>query len=150
MPVLENFGFRVLKETPTRLDGRRRRGPYPRIRRRDLPTARPAAPILTRAEVIEAVVAAVLEGRVARTTCSTSCSSRAGSTRDGVVLFRAWFRYLRQTGLSYGLATVVEALRRAPDVTRGLIALFEAMHDPAAKGRDDAVAAAQKTGSTRA
>ena len=30
----------------------------------------------------------------------------------GVVLFRAWFRYLRQTGLSYGLVTVVEALRQ--------------------------------------
>ena len=38
-----------------------------------------------------------------------------GLEPQGVVLLRAWFRYLRQTGLSYGLATVVEALRRAPE-----------------------------------
>ena len=35
------------------------------------------------------------------------------------MLLRAWFRYLRQTGLSYGLVTVVDALRKAPDVARG-------------------------------
>ena len=41
----------------------------------------------------------------------------AALNQRDVVLFRAWFRYLRQTGLSYSLSTVVDALRRAPDVT---------------------------------
>ena len=47
---------------------------------------------------------------------------------------RAWFRYLRQTGLSYGLATVVEALAEAPEVTAAMIALFRALHDPDFEG----------------
>ena len=48
-----------------------------------------------------------------------------------VVWLRAWFRYLRQTGSSFGLVTVVDALRRAPNATRALIGLFVAAHDPA-------------------
>jgi glutamate dehydrogenase len=55
---------------------------------------------------------------------------------QAVVWIRAWFRYLRQTGSSFGLITIVDALRRAPNATRALIGLFVAAHDPAAKGRD--------------
>ena len=41
--------------------------------------------------------------------------------------------------------TVVDALRRAPEVTKGLIALFDAMHDPALDdAREEAVKAADK------
>ncbi|MFX8512398.1 hypothetical protein ABTM04_21220, partial [Acinetobacter baumannii] len=35
------------------------------------------------------------------------------------------------TGMTFGIETVVDALRRADAVTRGLVALFEARHDPA-------------------
>ena len=45
-----------------------------------------------------------------------------GSTREPVVWLRAWFRYLRQTGVAFGLVTVVDALRRAPEATEALIA----------------------------
>ena len=34
---------------------------------------------------------------------------------------RAYFRYLRQTGVAYGQATVVDALRRYPDIARDLV-----------------------------
>ena len=38
-----------------------------------------------------------------------------------VVWLRAWFRYLRQTGSSFGLITVVDAFRREPlDIPRFL------------------------------
>ena len=49
---------------------------------------------------------------------------------------RAWFRYLRQTGSSFGLITVVDALRRAAGATRALVELFAAAHDPAKAGRN--------------
>ncbi|HEY7006978.1 MAG TPA: NAD-glutamate dehydrogenase domain-containing protein, partial [Sphingomicrobium sp.] len=52
---------------------------------------------------------------------------------------RAWFRYLRQTGSSFGLITVADALRRAPGATPALIGLFTAMHDPVVKGREEEV-----------
>src|SRR5258708_5758565 len=52
-----------------------------------------------------------------------------------VVWLRAWCRYLRQTGSSFGLVTIVDALRRAPGATRALIGLFVAAHDPGAAAR---------------
>ncbi len=59
-----------------------------------------------------------------------------------VVLFRAWFRYLRQTGLAYGLDTVAGALRRAPVVARHIVDLFGALHDPDRQGDEAAATAA--------
>ena len=56
---------------------------------------------------------------------------------QAVVWLRAWFRYLRQTGSSFGLVTVVDALRRAPNATRALIGMFVAAHQPSAAKRDD-------------
>ena len=62
MPVLENFGFRVMKETPTRLEGG---DGEDHIHEFAVVTGDGSsrAPVLARAGVIEAVVAAVLEGR---------------------------------------------------------------------------------------
>ena len=142
VPVLENFGFHVLKETPTRLEG----GLDGHIHEFAVVTSdrSAGAPVLKRAGVVEAVVEAVLEGRSENDVFNQLLVS-AGLAPEGLLLFRAWFRYLRQIGLSYSQATVVEALRRAPTVAHGLIALFEAMHDPELKSdREAAVAAAQK------
>jgi glutamate dehydrogenase len=142
VPVLENFGFNVLKEAPTRLEG----GSTGHIHEFTvaLPDGVSVVPLLARADVVEESIAQVLEGAAENDAFNQLLVSVALDPR-GVVLLRAWFRYLRQTGLSYGLVTVVEALRKAPDVARGLIELFGAHHDPAiGKGREAAIAAAQK------
>ena len=108
VPVLENFGFRVIGELPTRLrDGcampsstiswwrptptrcRRRR----RAGRRDRRGA----------------------GRRGGERRVQPADRRRRAVAAAVVLLRAWFRYLRQAGLPYGLTTVVDALRRAPE-----------------------------------
>ena len=141
VPVLENFGFRVLKETPTRLDDH-----DGNIHEFAVTTADGSAaePLMARAAVVEAAVAAVLETRSENDAFNQLVASVGLDPRD-VVLFRAWFRYLRQTGLAYSLVTVVEALRRAPVVTKGLVALFDAMHDPALEGaRDEVVRTAER------
>ncbi|MGQ0559809.1 MAG: NAD-glutamate dehydrogenase [Sphingosinicella sp.] len=142
VPVLENFGFRVLEEIPTRLT----EGEVAYIHDFALETTGDASvgPILDRAGLVEQAIAAVLEGRAENDAFNQLIIGASLDPRE-VVLFRAWFRYLRQTGLSYSLITVVEALREAPDVTRSLIELFDALHDPArAEGRDEAVAAAER------
>ena len=130
VPVFENFGFRVLEEHPTAARRRPARL-HPRIRARGRAPARPrrcsTAPSWSSARSPRCSRAGP------RMTRSTSCSSPPRSQPRDVVLFRAWFRYLRQAGLSYGLVTVVEALRRAPAVAHGLIALFDALHDPAVR-----------------
>jgi len=140
VPVLENFGFHVLKETPTRLDGELEG----HIHEFALVTAdnSPRGPLLARAEIIERVVADVLEGASENDAFNELIVTVGLKPRD-VVLLRAWFRYLRQTGLSYSMATVVEALRSAPEVTRCLMGLFNAMHEPGLLGRDEGIAAAQ-------
>jgi glutamate dehydrogenase len=140
VPVLENFGFKVLKETPTRLEGEAKAHIHEFV----LQTAdgSPRADLLARAEIIEHVVGDVLEGWSENDVFNQLIVAVGLKPRD-VVLLRAWFRYLRQTGLSYSMITVVEALRRAPDVTRCLIGLFNAMHEPGLSAREEGIAAVQ-------
>jgi glutamate dehydrogenase len=142
VPVFENFGFNVLEEVPTALD----RGELGYIHDfvLEVPGGGDAGEVLARSRQVERAIAAVLEGKAENDPFNMLIVSTGLQPRE-VVLFRAWFRYLRQIGLSYSMITVVEALRRAPDVTRSLIALFDAMHDPDFEGaRDEAVKAAER------
>jgi glutamate dehydrogenase len=126
VPVLENFGFRVLEEQPWGLDD----GRLGYIHEFLLETrSGDAASVLERGRWVERAIADVLQGK-AENDVFNQLLVAADLDQRGVVLCRAWFRYLRQGGLSYSMATVVEALRRAPDVTRAIIALFDAMHGP--------------------
>src|SRR4051812_46579192 len=130
VPVFENFGFRVLEEQPWGLDD----GRLGYIHEFLLETrSGDAAPVLERARLVERAIADVLQGK-AENDVFNQLLVAAGLDQRGVVLFRAWFRYLRQGGLSYSMATVVEALRRAPVVTRAIIALFDALHGPGKNG----------------
>ena len=140
VPVFENFGFRVLQEQPTAL-GRGGSLGYVHDFTLELPGVAPAT-LLDRAALVESTIASVLEGEAENDVFNQLLIGAALDPRD-ILLFRAWFRYLRQTGLSYSQATVVEALRRAPRVAQGLIDLFEARHDPARRLDKDSDAAAQ-------
>ncbi|HVQ07513.1 MAG TPA: NAD-glutamate dehydrogenase domain-containing protein [Allosphingosinicella sp.] len=143
VPVFENFGFRVLDEVPTPV-GRGGATGYVHDFDLQMPGGGDASAVLKRATLVEEAIAEVLEGKAENDPFNQLIVSARLDPRE-VMLFRAWFRYLRQTGLSYSLVTVVDALRRAPEVTKGLIALFDAMHDPAAAGpRDEVVKAAEK------
>ncbi|MEA3001739.1 MAG: glutamate dehydrogenase, partial [Sphingomonadales bacterium] len=140
VPVFENFGFRVLEEQPWPLD----EGRLGYIHEFLLETRTgDAAPVLERARLVERAIADVLQGK-AENDVFNQLLVAAGLDQRDVVLFRAWFRYLRQSGLAYSMATVVEALRRAPAVTRAIIALFDALHGPGANGeRQQAAEAAE-------
>jgi glutamate dehydrogenase len=141
VPVFENFGFRVLEEHPTALDEGRLGYVHEfllEVRSGE------ASHVLERAELVERAIAEVLEGRAENDPFNQLLVAAALAPRD-VVLFRAWFRYLRQVGLAYSMVTVVEALRRAPEVAHGLIALFDALHDPGqAGGREAAAESAER------
>ncbi len=127
VPVLEHFGFRVIDENPTSLDGAM--GHIHNFHL-ELPSDDDVAAALARAETVEAAIAQVLSGD-AEDDDFNQLVLLAGLEPRAVVWLRAWFRYLRQTGVTYGLATVVEALGRSPDASAALIALFCAAHDPA-------------------
>ncbi len=139
VPVLENFGFRVIEEVPTALADEAEGFVHDFA----ITTGAGATPGALDGDnaVLERAIAAVLEGE-AENDAFNRLIVDAGRSPSSVVLFRAWFRYLRQAGLTYGLATVVDTLREAPSVAAALIARFEAAHDPAAKGEREAGVAA--------
>ena len=136
VPVLENFGFRVLEEFPTALSNN---NGYIHDFRVEVAAGTDEDAILARA--------AEIEGAIARVLCGTAEDDEfnqlvlyAELDMRSVVWLRAWFRYTRQMGSSYGLVTIVDALRRAPHATRALIGMFVAAHDPATRNREEQVA----------
>jgi glutamate dehydrogenase len=136
VPVLENFGFRVLEELPTELAGGIG---YIHDFHVEVGPEGDVQSILDRTGAIERAIANVLCG-AAEDDEFNQLVLYAGLDTQAVVWLRAWFRYLRQTGSSFGLVTVVDALRRAPNASRALVGLFVAAHDPSASQREDAIA----------
>jgi glutamate dehydrogenase len=136
VPVLENFGFRVLEELPTALSGGIG---YIHDFHVEVGAEADLDAILGRRKEIEKSIANVLCG-AAEDDEFNQLVLYAGLDTQAVVWLRAWFRYLRQTGSSFGLLTVADALRRAPGATPALIGLFMAMHDPAVTHREQKVA----------
>jgi len=140
VPALENFGFRVLSEVPTHL-GDASLGAIDEFLL-TLPAGRDAGALLERAALIEDALAAVLNG-AAEDDPFNRLIAAAGLAPREANWMRAIYRYLRQTGVSFTIYTVVDALVAAPQVTRAMIELFAARHDPAFAGsREDAIAAA--------
>ncbi len=141
VPALENFGFHVLTELPTDLD----EGELGSIHDFTLALADgvEAQPLLERADAIEHAIANVLNG-VAEDDPFNRLVVGTGLTSLEANGLRAFYRYLRQAGMGFTIYTVVDALRRAPAVTRSLLDYFIARHDPDFKGnRDEASADAQ-------
>jgi glutamate dehydrogenase len=132
VPVLENFGFRVLEEMPTALAGN---AGYIHDFRVEIGGEADFDSIVQRIAQVEGAISSVLCGR-SEDDEFNQLVLYAALDMQAVVWFRAWFRYLRQTGSSFGLVTIVDALRRAPAATKALIGLFTAAHDPAAANRD--------------
>ncbi|OYU16431.1 MAG: glutamate dehydrogenase [Alphaproteobacteria bacterium PA4] len=123
VPVLENFGLKVIEEFPFDLAG----GKLGWIHDFVLETADTGA--LADWEAlkarIEPALNAVLTGAQENDGFNAliiACQLDA----EAAGWLRAYFRYLRQTGVTYGLMTVVDALRRYPDISRALVALFRA------------------------
>ncbi len=142
VPVLENFGFRVLEEVPTPLDGGRLGFVH------DFLVSHPADSsiddLLGRAAAIESSLAAVLNG-AAEDDAFNRLIVATGLSAVEANWLRAFYRYLRQAGMTFGIPTVVEALKNAPAVTRGLIDAFLARHNPTFAGdREAAFSAAEE------
>ena len=141
VPALENFGFEVLSEVPTTLAD----GDLGTIH--DFLLALPAGvaikPILDRAAVIERAIVTVLHENAEDDPFNRLVIGTGLSEREADWL-RAFYRYLRQAGMSFTIYTVVDALRGAPAVTRALVDRFAAAHDPDFAGeREAAITAAE-------
>ncbi|WP_296719470.1 NAD-glutamate dehydrogenase domain-containing protein [Erythrobacter sp.] len=141
VPALENFGFRVDAELPTLLTDPALGSIHDFIL--TVPARMDAATLLDRAALIEQAMADVLNAAAEDDPFNRLIAATGLAPRSANWL-RAIYRYLRQTGVSYTIYTVVDALVAAPQATRAMIDLFAARHDPAFIGdREEAIAAAQ-------
>ncbi|KLE34243.1 NAD-glutamate dehydrogenase [Aurantiacibacter luteus] len=131
VPALENFGFKVLSEVPTNLEGEDTGTIHDFVLA--LPAGVEAQAILDRAGPIEHAVTAVLNERAEDDVFNRLVIVSALESQEADWL-RAFYRYLRQSAIAFTIYTVVDALAGAPKVTRGLIALFRTLHDPAFEG----------------
>ncbi len=146
VPALENFGFTVRTETPTLLDGGQSGSVHDFTV--SLAEGEDAAALMERAETIEHAIAAVLTGKAEDDAFNRLVVETRLEAREADWL-RAFYRYLRQTGMGFTIYTVVDALSRSPQVTRAIIDLFAARHDPAFPGDRQAVAGAAKDAARR-
>ncbi|WP_439544626.1 NAD-glutamate dehydrogenase [Sandarakinorhabdus sp.] len=123
VPVLENFGLKVIEEYPFDLHD----GKLGRINDFICEVPDPAilGDIPALAARLEPALVEVLLGKRENDGFNALIPACGLAARDASLL-RAWFRYLRQTGVTYGVMTVVDALRRYPAITRDLVALFGA------------------------
>src|SRR3546814_3533804 len=78
-----------------------------------LPPSVDETALLPHVPVIEAAIAAVLEGS-AENDAFNELVLVTQTDPKAIVWLRAWFRYLRQGGSPYGMATVVAETGRAP------------------------------------
>ncbi|MFZ4690211.1 MAG: NAD-glutamate dehydrogenase [Polymorphobacter sp.] len=123
VPVLENFGLKVIEEFPFDLAG----GKLGWIHDFLLEVGDPA--VLDdwdalKARVEPALTCVLIGAQENDGFNALIIACELGAEAAGWL--RAYFRYMRQTGVTYGLMTVVDALRRYPEISRDLVALFEA------------------------
>ncbi|MFN7174493.1 MAG: NAD-glutamate dehydrogenase domain-containing protein, partial [Thermaurantiacus tibetensis] len=138
VPMLENFGFRVIEEVPFDLAG----GAIGWIHDFRLEGAPRGEDFPAFAERLEPALDAVLTG-LQENDPFNALIPAVGLSAEEANWFRAWFRYLRQTGVSYGISTVVDVLKRNAGLTRALVDRFRARFGPGADPEAEAAADAR-------
>ena len=146
VPALENFGFTVLEEIPTTLEGSDKGMQGGTIHDFTLatPAGASAAELLDRSDVIGDSITAVLN-QIAENDIFNRLVVAARISAEESGWLRAFYRYLRQANTAFTIDTVVEALAVAPDVTRALVELFRLRHDPEFSGDRDKVSEEVRT-----
>ncbi|KPF73989.1 glutamate dehydrogenase [alpha proteobacterium AAP81b] len=135
VPVLENFGLRVIEEFPFDLAG----GKLGWIH--DFVLDAGDAGLLADWEALKARVEPALTAVLTGThenDAFNALTLATGLSAEQAGWLRAYFRYMRQIGVTYGLQTVVDALRRYPEIARALVALFETRFRAAGAGDAEA------------
>jgi glutamate dehydrogenase len=123
VPVLENFGLNVIEEFPFDLAGGKLGWIHDFVAEVSDPQ------VLADWEALKARVEPALTDVLLGLQENDEFNALIVSTGLGAEAagwLRAYFRYMRQTGVTYGLLTVVDALRRYPQIVRDLVSLFEA------------------------
>ncbi len=128
VPVLEDFGFRVIDEQTYVLTPRDGVERYLHDMALDLGNEDEAS-VLARASAIETALVAVWQGR-AESDQINSLVTLADMDWHETTLLRALSRYLRQVGISYSQRYVARVLVTQKAAAQALVLLFDALHNP--------------------
>ncbi|MBC8025694.1 MAG: NAD-glutamate dehydrogenase, partial [Steroidobacteraceae bacterium] len=132
LPMLENFGLRVLAEHPYRygescwiqefdLEARD-------VKRIDAPAMEP---------LFKEALLAAWRGEIENDGFNRLLLA-AGLTAREIVVLRAYCRYLMQTGVPFSQAYMERTLASNAEVAKNFVRLFETQFDPDLKGRSEA------------
>jgi glutamate dehydrogenase len=126
VPVLEHLGLRVIEEAPYDLEGGKLGWVHDFVLE---DASRQPINLDHVRERLEAALTGVLTGAMEDDPFNALILCNELSARDVAVL-RALFRYMRQTGMAYGLDTVRGALLKYPKITQALIKYTESKFNP--------------------
>jgi glutamate dehydrogenase len=144
VPMLENFGFRVIDERTYTVNPRN--GGEFFIHDMELET--PAGVTIGDADLnlkIENAILAVWRG-AAESDGLNQLTAKVGLSWYDVEILRALTKYLRQIGISFSRSYLTNVLAGHADVAEALVTLFHALNDPGFAGhRDRAAQAARDT-----
>jgi len=135
MPALEDFGFEVVEEVPTRVDGLDEHFIH------DFGVRIPGAGALDieeSGERVEAALQAIWEGGSDSDTLN-GLIVRAALSHQQVQILRAYRTYWRRVRSVFTVGYVNQSLVRQADLARLLIQLFEARFDPAEHADEAAI-----------
>ena len=144
VPLLENFGFRVIDEETHRITPREEAEGFIHDMVLALPERVALADGVAIARVEEALLA-VWHGQ-AENDGYNQLTLRAGLTWDDTALLRALGRYLRQLGFGFSQRYLAQTLSAHADAATALVDLFHTLHAPDFVGdRTHAAEAARTT-----
>jgi len=141
LPMLQSMGVTVLEERPftvTRPDGlpvwiyQFKVQPH-----RGIPTTPPGPEREDMAQRFADAVTAIWHGS-SEIDPFNQLVLRAGLTWQQVTVLRAYAKYLKQAGFSYGQSHIADVLNNNAGTARSLVELFEALFMPAAQDSDTA------------
>ncbi|MGB3336777.1 MAG: NAD-glutamate dehydrogenase [Devosia sp.] len=141
VPMLEAFGFRVIDErtyTIVPRDGVER---Y--LHDMVLEPTEAGFDVAARGAAVEQGLLAVWDG-LAESDQLNALVSRTALVWTDAALLRALARYLRQIGISYSQRYIANVLVKQAEAASALVALFNALHDPAETDREANAEAARE------
>ncbi|WP_291385372.1 NAD-glutamate dehydrogenase [Devosia sp.] len=127
VPMLENFGFRVIDERTYTIEPRDQAEIYIHDMVLDTVGAR-AEDFAVRAPLVEEAILAVWQTD-AESDALNQLVLGAGLPWHDVAILRALMRYLRQVGVTWSRAYLAQVMNLHADVSRSLVTLFHAQLD---------------------
>jgi glutamate dehydrogenase len=141
VPMLENFGFRVIDERTYTVQPAGGAPCFIHDMVLDLPGG-PPEDFAGRAPLVEEAILAVWQLEAESDGLNRLVLS-AGMDWTDIAILRALARYLKQVGVSWSRAYLAQVLNLHPELARALVALFHALLHPGHEGDREAAAAAR-------